>query len=424
MVTRLPAYRVNPMLDLSPISNALTGYQQQMNTNDQLGMQDRQLVMREKEFDDNQRQRTADRMSRYADMYFNESDPTKKAAIGQGMLKLHPQIVPKLQEAGIDHTNPDIVARFFKAEGSNYDPLGEKAKLAQIDASRASTANAGAAARRAQMEFETQRTQYANMTPDQRRQAAPTLGLNPGTPEYTKFVISGAAPDSANSNAAQQITWGRDANGNWVAMQATRGGELVQSKLPGGVTPVPVPEMAEAKSAATKRGEAFGQAQVDLPGVEMRAGSMKDALDAVEAGIRQNPRMTGWTGNLPNVTPGARDVQAKVDQVQGKVFLQAFDALRGAGAITEQEGAQAKAALSRLQTTQVGTADYLAAIADVRKEIDLLVGLARRKANPQTSGTPTARTQAQPSAAPRQRAVNPQTGQAVEFDGTAWVPVR
>mgnify|MGYP003341739923 FL=1 len=130
----LPAYKVNPMLDLSPISNALTGYQQQMNTNDQLSMRDRQVSMQEKEFDDNQRQRTADRMARVADMYLNESDPNRKAVLGQGMLKLHPQMVPKLQEAGIDHTNPDIVARFLKSEGSGYSALAEKQMQAQIDA--------------------------------------------------------------------------------------------------------------------------------------------------------------------------------------------------------------------------------------------------------------------------------------------------
>lgn len=176
----LPAYKVNPMLDLSPISNALTGYQQQMNTNDQLSMRDRQVSMQEKEFDDNQRQRTADRMARVADMYLNESDPNRKAVLGQGMLKLHPQMVPKLQEAGIDHTNPDIVARFLKSEGSGYSALAEKQTQAQIEASRANTAASNA-----------QASQISRQTPEWRMANAAKFGIDPNTPEGKAFVISG-----------------------------------------------------------------------------------------------------------------------------------------------------------------------------------------------------------------------------------------
>jgi hypothetical protein len=180
MVTRLPAYRVNPMLDLSPISNALTGYQQQMNTNDQLGMQDRQLVMREKEFDDNQRQRATDRMGRMADLYLNETDPNRRRAIGQSFTKLHPQLGTRLTEAGMDPNDHDTVARFLKAETSSSDPLGEKQKLAQIEATRASTAASNA-----------QASQISRQTPEWRMANAAKYGIDPNTPEGKAFVISG-----------------------------------------------------------------------------------------------------------------------------------------------------------------------------------------------------------------------------------------
>jgi hypothetical protein len=90
--------------------------------------------------------------------------------------------------------------------------------------------------------------------------------------------------------------------------------------------------------------------------------------------------MTGWTGNLPNVTPAARDAQAKIDQIQGQAFLQAFAGLRGGGQITEAEGAKATAALSRLAETRVGTAEYRAALAELKGEVEQLRELARRKA--------------------------------------------
>lgn len=325
----LPAYEVpNKLLDLSPISSALMGYQQQQNTNANFAQQNRMMNMQEGRF---------------------------------GM-----------EQQRFDREQQERAQMF---------PLELDQRRAGIAQTRATTSAAAA-----------QAAQYQNLPPSERMKIAPSLGFKEGTPEHRNFVINGQAPNEQNTNAAQQITWGKDASGNWVAMQATRGGELVQSRLPGGVTPVPVPELAEAKAAATKLGEASAQAQVDLPGVEQRARSMFKALDDVETAINTNPRMVGpITGALPNVTGSAVDTQAKIDQVQGKVFLQAFDALRGAGAITETEGLQAKESLSRLQRTRVGTAAYYEAINDVRREIASLVQLARQKASarqPRTGGAP------------------------------------
>jgi hypothetical protein len=151
------------------------------------------------------------------------------------------------------------------------------------------------------------------------------------------------------------------------------------------------------KESQEEIGKAKGQAIVNLPGVEVRAEMMYKALDAVEEAIKAAPRMTGWTGNLSNLTPTAKDAQSKIDQVQGKVFIQAFDALRGAGAITNEEGLQAKASISRLQTTAVGTPQYIAALNDVRAEINALVNLARTKAKGSGGAAPEpAQTQATP----------------------------
>jgi len=184
-----------------------------------------------------------------------------------------------------------------------------------------------------------------------------------------------------NGQTAQQVTWGTDAQGNYVAMQASRDGKLVQSQLPQGVVPVPAEVLAYRKTQANQQGEASGKARANLPVVETQAKLMKDALDAVESDPYL-PTMTGFAANYrPNISKEAVASQARIDQVQGKAFLQAFEGLRGAGAITVEEGAKATASISRLQAMAVGTDEYKRALNDVRKEIDALVSLARQKAS-------------------------------------------
>jgi len=207
-----------------------------------------------------------------------------------------------------------------------------------------------------------------------------------------------------NGQTAQQVTWGTDAQGNYVAMQASRDGKLVQSQLPQGVVPVPAEVLAYRKTQANQQGEASGKARANLPVVETNAKLMKDALDAVE-NDPYLPTMTGFAANYrPNLSKEAVASQARIDQVQGKAFLQAFEGLRGSGAITEAEGAKATASISRLQAMAVGTDEYKRALNDVRKEIDALVSLARQKASaPEPSYTvrPPAQ-QGQPQAQPQQ----------------------
>lgn len=54
----------------------------------------------------------------------------------------------------------------------------------------------------------------------------------------------------------------------------------------------------------------------------------------------------------PVAGTAAADFTARLDQVQGKNFLMAFNQLKGAGQITEIEGAKAQAAIGRLGTNQ------------------------------------------------------------------------
>lgn len=258
----LPAYRVNPMLDLSPISNALTGYQQQMNTNDQAQRQERSIQMREMEFDDSRKQREAERIGRIAQMYLGETEPTRKQALGSGMLRLHPNMVSELQNAGIDTNNHDTVARFLLSQTGAYDPSAAQKSAADLDYKKAQSELA-----RSQASFYRARGAAAMPSPA----AAPSPHPDP---------LSGA---------------GLDENGNIV----TPSGQPAepQSLIPGGVPLIP---RMEDNGRPVLSGDRFTP--------PMRLGGPMDDIERsmrLDEGRPQGVRVAQAGGSIPAV-PGIR----------------------------------------------------------------------------------------------------------------------
>lgn len=354
---------------LQPIQGGIDRYNRQAQqgeenrrADEQLGMQREKLGMAKQSAARAAEAAEAQRIGNIARVIDGEADPTRRAAMIQNLYKGSPSMVETLSKYGIDPNDVANVPKFLMAQAGNYNPLEEEKTRAQIEASKASAAAARANAGNIGLTDPIREFQFAKR--------------NGFTGTFDDWKKQGQ-----NNNASQNITWGRDAAGNWVPMQATRSGELVASRMPANVQPVPVPELAEAKAAATERGQGLGKAQVDLPAVEANADLINKTLDQVEQAVDDAPRMVGaLTSRLPNVTAEANRAQAMIDQTSGKVFLQAYAGLRGGGAITEAEGAKAEASLSRLRTTAVGTLAYKEAIADVRREIAALVEVARKKA--------------------------------------------
>lgn len=75
-------------------------------------------------------------------------------------------------------------------------------------------------------------------------------------------------------------------------------------------------------------------------------------LDLIES-LRNDPGLDanlGFQSLVPNMPGGAAaDAMAKIKQIVGKSFMQAFQTLKGGGQITETEGAAATNAISRMQ---------------------------------------------------------------------------
>lgn len=100
--------------------------------------------------------------------------------------------------------------------------------------------------------------------------------------------------------------------------------------------------------------ERAAQAQMDLPKTTANANELLGLIDQLKA-APGTAELTGLSGYNPlNRIPGsgAQDAQVLLDQVKGKAFLQAFQSLKGAGAITETEGQKATEAIARLNTKQ------------------------------------------------------------------------
>lgn len=223
---------------------------------------------------------------------------------------------------------------------------------------------------------------------------------------------------SANKGPSfsKNVIWGVGPDGNPALLQPGDAGEAIATKLPEGysvakeplridagtktilldpVTRQPIGEIPKELVEAERQkaigdisGKAEGQAKVDLPKVEGATDVLLSKIDALTQDAAL-PRMTGpIQGRLPNVTGDAARVQAKIDQLTGDAFLQAFNELKGGGAITEIEGQKAEKAKSRLAALTVNDADYLDALEDFKKEVMRLRDLARVRAGVAPASAP------------------------------------
>lgn len=123
--------------------------------------------------------------------------------------------------------------------------------------------------------------------------------------------------------------------------------------------------IASAKASGAATGEATAKAAFDLPRIQQNVAQSIQTLDQLSEDKGLN-YITGLYSKLP-VVPGTDQARADAlaKQVEGQTFLQAFNSLRGAGAITETEGQKATGAIARLQRAQ-STKDYKAALQELR----------------------------------------------------------
>jgi len=146
------------------------------------------------------------------------------------------------------------------------------------------------------------------------------------------------------------------------------------------------PQIKAATTEADIAAKSKADAAASLPKVESQS---QGALDLITS-IRNDPGLPAVIG-APNPFQGriplvgniagspAADFQAKIDQLGGKQFLEAFESLKGAGQITEVEGKKATNAIGRMQTSQSEDA-FLKALTELEGVVKGGVERAKTKA--------------------------------------------
>jgi hypothetical protein len=246
----------------------------------------------------------------------------------------------------------------------------------------------------------------AGSTPDAVMKRIEEVG---GTPEGFQQLIEesrlGAAKfaDVVGQRAGQQITMrgqdiqaGTTRRGQDITAQTTRRGQDLTERRERDVALAE--NLAAAKATGAELAKNKVAAQAALPGAIETAAQMLINIDEmigdakVEKGrivVREGGRRPapGFEGYVGAGMPGMRFVEGsdvasyerRQLQVEGRAFLEAFESLKGGGAITEIEGAKATQAISRMNKAQ-NEVEYVKAARELQEVVRKGVERARAKA--------------------------------------------
>jgi hypothetical protein len=215
--------------------------------------------------------------------------------------------------------------------------------------------------------------------------AAPGATATPGAPAMAAPAAGGAPAATSGAPAATSGTPGAPAMAApaaGVAPAATSGAPgavTAPGTVPGATAMRPASEFANpAAYEAYKKAKAqqdkdlangVAKVQLALPQYESNAEQLLDTVHSLVGteknpapGFEENVGVKGWKQGFGawNPLPGTegRGWQAKYQQLMGQEFLDAFAQLRGAGAISNQEGQTATKARAALSDPGISEADF------------------------------------------------------------------
>jgi len=187
--------------------------------------------------------------------------------------------------------------------------------------------------------------------------------------------------------------------------------KIEQQRLAADLDPNVQAKLAASKAAGTTAGKTQAAAAIALPNAIATSESLLGKIDAmigtpavrdksgkvINAGTAPHPGFTGAVGmgrgytlgipGIEQLIPGtpAADFKARFDEIMGGAFLEAFETLKGGGAITETEGKKATAAKTRMSLAQSEN-EFLAAAREYKDIIKTGIERARKKAGQAPSG--------------------------------------
>lgn len=165
-------------------------------------------------------------------------------------------------------------------------------------------------------------------------------------------------PETADNRQNVSLTpqWGQDAQGNWVMLQPSSTGELVQSAVPEGIKLVNPFDLNAQKAGGTTFGKQVGDAQFDMPAMEKELEQSIDSIKKLSEGdiTKGKDEWFGQVGALPRgmwLQGGTNMAKFKVaaDNVIDRSWLSARAMLKGGGPITDYESNKAENAVSMMK---------------------------------------------------------------------------
>lgn len=243
---------------------------------------------------------------------------------------------------------------------------------------------------------------------NQRAAVARQYGIEPGSPEGKAFILTGKLPDSVANGGRPEVglqpIYGVGADGKPAIVQLSKTGDSVQTKLPQDFTisrePIKIdngthytlldpqtrqvvgtlPKNVAAAEAEKEKGSAKGLAEVALPQVLANSDQILKVIEQVQNHPGKQYGLGLWS-KAPTIpgTPQA-DFRAAAAQLKGQTFLQAYQSLKGGGAITDIEGTKGENALARMDQAQSQKA-YDEALNDFKQVIRGGMDRAKSKAS-------------------------------------------
>ena len=199
-------------------------------------------------------------------------------------------------------------------------------------------------------------------------------GLQPGTPEYQSFVLNGGG-DPATFRALDmqaQAAGFQQGSPEYAEFMATRGAGLQAGARTTAENQADIAtggQAARVVSAGSAQGSEEGKATAaGIAGAPGEIAQAQEGIALIDSIITDPalPSITGMVqGRLPPMGQGGTDLNVKIKQLQGKAFLEAFESLKGGGAITEREGLAAQNAMARLDRAQ-STEAYVEALTELK----------------------------------------------------------
>ena len=131
-------------------------------------------------------------------------------------------------------------------------------------------------------------------------------------------------------------------------------------------------EIEGAKARSRERNKEQGKAEILVTEVQDKATRVKTMINEILNGPDWENFVGVIDGSLPLTSAAGKDFQARLDQLGGIAFLQAFQELKGGGQITEIEGVKATQAIMRMRRA-TSEADFIAAARDLQEVADRAV---------------------------------------------------